>query len=174
MVAESTLITITIISTEGFDSSVFFVLLQQKRGIIDKGLRDEIAEHRTNKDVVNTLPLSLIAVRSLSTVTAAYLTSNIDESLLLHILQRRTVGIIVEIAGNNDFCILRQLPDNLHNSFHHHPTVRPRWMLTAKSARCMNHEHVQRVAIVGSPSDIPAVQGFPLNIKYISRWPHSF
>ena len=43
MVAESTLITITIISAEGLDSSVFFVLLQQKRGIVDEGLRDEIA-----------------------------------------------------------------------------------------------------------------------------------
>ena len=164
MVAESTLITITIISAEGLDSSVFFVLLQQKRSVIDEGLRNEIAQHTTDEDVINTLPLPLVAVRPLSTVTAACLTSNIDESLLLQILQRRTVGIVVEIASNNDFRILRQLPDNLHNPFHDHPTVRPRRMLTAKTARRMNHEHMQRVALAG----------FPLNIKHVARWPHPF
>ena len=168
MVAKSTLITITIISAEGL------VLLQQKRGVIDEGLRNEIAQHTTNKDVVNTLPLPLIAVRPLSAVTAACLTSDIDESLLLQILQRRTVVIVVEIASNNNFCILWQFPDNLHNSFHHHPTVRPRRMLTAKPARRMNHEHMQRIAPAASPSDIPAVQGFPLNIKHVARWSHSF
>ena len=68
MVTEATLVTITIKGTEGFYSSVFFVFFQQEGRIIDKGLLNGIEQHSADKDVVNALPYSLIAIGSLGTM----------------------------------------------------------------------------------------------------------
>ena len=68
MVTESALVAITVISTEGFYSSVFFVFFQQEGRIIDKGLLNGIEQHSADEDVVNALPYSLIAVGGLGTM----------------------------------------------------------------------------------------------------------
>ena len=62
MVAEAVLITITIIGTEGFDSSVFFVFLQQERGIVDKDGVRFCCQEGAGQNVVNALPATLIAI----------------------------------------------------------------------------------------------------------------
>jgi hypothetical protein len=40
VVAKAALVAVAIISTEGLDSSIFFVFFQEERGIVDVSLRD--------------------------------------------------------------------------------------------------------------------------------------
>lgn len=68
MVTEAALIAITVISTEGFYSSVFFVFFQQEGSIIDKKLVDKIDKNSADEDVVNALPYPLIAIGGLGTM----------------------------------------------------------------------------------------------------------
>ena len=56
MVAEATLVAITIISTEGLDSSVLFVFFKEEGSVVDEGLGNRITENRTDQNVVDALP----------------------------------------------------------------------------------------------------------------------
>ena len=85
MVAESTLITITIISAEGLYSSVFFIFFQQKGSIIDKGLLNGIEQHSAYEDMVDALPETLVTIGGFRTMRAFYSSSDIMQTVVFQI-----------------------------------------------------------------------------------------
>ena len=56
VVAETALVAIAVIGTEGFDASVLFVFFKEEGGIVNVGLGNGITEGRTNKDMIDALP----------------------------------------------------------------------------------------------------------------------
>ena len=80
MVAEATLIAIAIEGAEGFDSSVFVVFFQEERGIVDVGLGNAMEQRGTDQDVVDALPLALIAIGALSTMSTLSLSCDVMQS----------------------------------------------------------------------------------------------
>lgn len=107
VVAEAAVVAITDEGAEGLDTSVFFVVFQQKGGIVDEHLRDMVAQSVADQHVVDALPPSLIAVGTLGTMRTAGITRGIVKAVLLHILKRGAVGIVVEIASDNDLILWR-------------------------------------------------------------------
>ena len=83
MVAETSLIAITVIGTEGLDSSVLFVFFEEEGGIVDEGLGNGITENRTNQHVVDALPNAIIAIGALSTMTALGIACNVIQAICL-------------------------------------------------------------------------------------------
>lgn len=69
------------ISTEGFDSSVFFILFQQEGGVIDIYPLDTVKQQATDKDMVDTPPLALIAISCLCPMRTCSITGNIPERM---------------------------------------------------------------------------------------------
>ena len=70
MITEAALVVITVIGTEGFYSSVFFVFLKQEGGIMKDSLIKKAVEWMTDEDVINMFPFTLITVCSLGAMLA--------------------------------------------------------------------------------------------------------
>ena len=113
MVAEATLIAETIKGTERFYSPVFLVFLKQERGIVDIGLCDGITQHRTYQHMVDALPTAFVTVGSLSAMSALGLTGHVMEPVFLQEQEGRTIGIVVEVASDDDSCISGQKADGI-------------------------------------------------------------
>ena len=83
MVAEATLISESYESAEWFYPTVFLVFLEQEGRIVDVGLHDEITQHSTDQDVVDTLPTAFVAVGSFCTMRAFSIASYVVQSIIL-------------------------------------------------------------------------------------------
>lgn len=95
--------------------------------------------------MVNTLPLTLIAIRALNTVFATRILRKINESMLIILLQTGTIGTIVKVACYQHLCIWRQGKDRVNrcaDSIGHHPAERSAILLATKPTGLMNHKHM--------------------------------
>ncbi len=147
MVAKATLIAETIKGAKRFHSPIFLVFLKQEGGIVDVSLHDGITQHRTYQNMVNTLPTTFVTVGALSAMRALGLMGNVMEPVFLQEQDGWTIGIVVEVACDDNLRISGQEADSLNNTIHYHTTVGTRLFLATKTTGSMNDKDVQGVAI---------------------------
>ena len=95
--------------------------------------------------MVDTLPLTLIAIRALNTIITNSILRKINESVLIILLQTGTIGTIVKVACYQHLCIWRQGKDRVNrcaDSIGHHPAERSAILLATKPTGLMNHKHM--------------------------------
>ena len=109
MVAETALIAEPIESSEWFDTAIAFVFFQQEGSIVDKCMFYTAQQARRYEDMVDALPEPLITICGLCTMTPTGIARNMAQTVSCENLQRRAVGIIVEITCYNDMGIFGQL-----------------------------------------------------------------
>ena len=82
VVAEATLIAVTIIGTEGLDTSVFIVFFKEEGGIVDEGVRNRVAQSSTYEYVVDALPLAFVAIGALGAMGTHSMTGDVMQRLM--------------------------------------------------------------------------------------------
>ena len=107
--------------------------------------------------MVDALPLARIAVGTLGAMCATGSTADVMQSMLLQKLKRGTIGIVVEVAGDNDLGMRRQLADDTDNAPHDLEAVGTCGALTSIAAGGMDDEDMKGVAVLGLALDIQDV-----------------
>ena len=142
MVTEASLIAVAIEGSERFAASVSLVLFQQEGSVLDESPANGIDQRATHENMVNALPLTLVAISSLGlTITALGGSGNILQTVLLQIVQGRVVNSIVEVAADNNFGIFWQLPDSCHEAVGNELTIGPRLLFPAVATGRVHHKN---------------------------------
>ena len=102
MVAEAGLITHAVIGATWTDAAVEFFIFKQEFRRVDIGRIHLIIYWSTGEDMVDTLPLALIAVGASDTIRAMSRLRKILEPMLTDLLEDVAVRPIVKIAGNQN------------------------------------------------------------------------
>lgn len=105
VVAEAALIAVTNEGTEGFYTAVLFVLLHEKRGVVDEGLVYGTDKSGADEDVVDALPAAVIAVGAGGTVQTSGCGGNVVQAVVSQVEQGWTVSKVIEVAADDDLGI---------------------------------------------------------------------
>ena len=150
MVAVTVIVMIAEEETLGADTTVFRVFLNQERGIIDTARGHSVEQGLAHKNLVETAPLSTIAVYGLCTVASTGVFRYIPQvAMRINMAQGGIVGIVVEIAESNDAGVGRKLKYGIYRLYKaasHVQTVWPGTMLAPGTARSMNDKDMEGVA----------------------------
>ena len=166
MVAVTVIVMIAEEETLGADTTVFRVFLNQERGIIDTARGHSVEQGLAHKNLVETAPLSTIAVYGLCTVASTGVFRYIPQvAMRINMAQGGIIGIVVEIAQGNDAGIGRKAANGVHG-FHksasHVQTIWACAKFATGTARSMDYKDVKGVAGYYFSGDI----------KDVARGPH--
>ena len=115
MVTETlSLIVHALISTTGKITSVKLVLFQEEFGGMDKDILHLIIYIRRNQNMIEAVPLTLVAIGSSNAVTARSILADILQVVLADTLQGRRVVVVVEVATDQNLGVRRNGPDGVH------------------------------------------------------------
>ena len=146
MVAETLLLEFhAFVGTAGHEAAIELILLQQELGGMDEDRVHLIIYRRRHNDMIQTVPLALIAIGTLHPIAALRLLGDIFQVVTGNVLNGWGVVIVIEVAADQDPCIGCDGPDGIHSlqqtvgSLH---TERTSSFLTTVTARRVNHKDV--------------------------------
>ena len=99
VIAVAWLIAHAVVSTARAIATIAFFIFKEEFGGMYESRIHLIVYRARRKDVINTLPLTLIAVCATDTVLSLRLFSKITEAMLIDLLEDRTISPIVEITS---------------------------------------------------------------------------
>ena len=150
MVAEALLLEFhAFVGTAGHEAAIELILLQQELGGMDKRRVHLIIYRRRYDNMIQTVPLALIAIGALHPITAPCLLGDILQIVTGNVLNGWGVVIVIEVAADQDPCIGCDGPDGIHSlqqtvgSLH---TERTSSFLATMTTWGMDYKDVQRIA----------------------------
>ena len=146
MIAEALLLEFhAFVGTAGHKAAIELILLQQELGGMDKNRVHLIIYRGRHDDMIQTVPLALIAIGALHPITALCLLGDILQVVTGNVLHGWGVVIVIEVAADQDPGVRCDGPDGIHGlqqtvgSLH---TERTSSLLTTVTARRVNHKDV--------------------------------
>ena len=105
MIAIAWLIAHAVIGTAGPIATVEFLIFEQKLRGVNKSRVHLIIYRARRKDVIDTLPLTLVTIGASDTILSLSLFCKTQDAVLADLTESRTISTIVEITGNQNKCL---------------------------------------------------------------------
>ena len=148
MVTITWLVAHAVVGATGTEATVEFFVFEEELRSVDVSRVHLIIYIRGAKDVVDTLPLTLVAIGALNTICASGIFCEVADTLTTDLLEHRTVRTVVEVAGNEDLGICGNGTDGvqrLTEAVSHNLAKGATIAFTPIATGGMNHEDMERI-----------------------------